>query len=41
MDPRISVSWCKDKEVPIERIFPRTLRSKFAWAMLVEPTWQF
>ena len=36
MDPRISVSWCKDKEVPIERIFPKTLRSKFLWAMQIE-----
>ena len=21
MDPRISISWCKEKEVPIERVF--------------------
>jgi DNA topoisomerase-1 len=21
MDPRITISWCKNKEVPIERIF--------------------
>jgi len=41
MDPRISISWCKDKEVPIEKIFPKTLRSKFFWAMQIEPTWQF
>lgn len=41
MDPRISVSWCKNKEVPIEKVFPKTLRSKFLWAMQIEPTWQF
>ena len=39
MDPRITISWCKQKEVPIEKVFPKTLRSKFAWAMDNEPTW--
>lgn len=37
MDPRITISWCKRKEVPIERIFAAGLRSKFAWAMGNEP----
>ena len=37
MDPRITISWCKNMEVPIEKIFPKTLRSKFAWAMSIEP----
>ena len=37
MDPRITISWCKRNEVPIEKIFPKTLRSKFAWAMNCEP----
>jgi len=41
MDPRITISWCKKKEVPIEKIFPKTLRSKFAWAMNNEPLWKF
>jgi len=41
MDPRITISWCKDREVPIEKIFQKTLRSKFSWAMHIEPTWQF
>lgn len=40
-DPRISVAWCKRCEVPIERIFPRTLRDKFVWSMPVEPNWLF
>ena len=39
MDPRITISWCKSKEVPIEKIFPSTLRSKFAWAMSIEPNY--
>ena len=26
MDPRITISWCKRKEVPIEKIFSKTLR---------------
>lgn len=41
MDPRITVAWCKKDEVPIERVFPKTLRAKFIWAMYVEPAWQF
>ena len=40
-DPRISVSWCKRNSVPIERIFSKELRSKFTWAMVIEPTWRF
>ena len=40
-DPRISVAWCKRSEVPIERIFPKTLRDKFVWALSVPPDWQF
>jgi DNA topoisomerase-1 len=31
MDPRISVAWCKRNEVPIEKIFSKTLRDKFNW----------
>lgn len=41
MDPRITISWCKAKEVPIEKIFPKTLRSKFSWAMGNTPDWKF
>ena len=41
MDPRITVAWCKSNEVPIEKIFPKTLRSKFMWAMYTEPQWEF
>jgi DNA topoisomerase I len=25
-DPRISVAWCKNNEVPIEKVFPKALR---------------
>ena len=41
MDPRITVAWCKSQEVPIEKIFPKALRSKFIWAMYTEPSWEF
>lgn len=41
MDPRISVAWCKRCEVPIDKIFSRTLRDKFNWAMAVPPGWLF
>jgi DNA topoisomerase-1 len=41
MDPRITVAWCKSKEVPIEKIFNKSLLSKFPWAMEVESSWRF
>ena len=41
MDPRISVAWCKRNEVPIEKVFSKTLRDKFNWAMAVPPDWEF
>lgn len=41
MDPRISVAWCKRCEVPIDKIFAKTLRDKFNWAMAVDLTWKF
>ncbi|KAF3792425.1 DNA topoisomerase 1 [Nymphaea thermarum] len=41
MDPRISVAWCKRNEVPIEKIFNKSLLAKFAWAMDVEPDYSF
>jgi len=40
-DPRITVKWCKENEVPIEKVFPRTVRSKFPWAMYTELDWAF
>uniref|UniRef100_A0A3P8X5Z6 DNA topoisomerase I n=1 Tax=Cynoglossus semilaevis TaxID=244447 RepID=A0A3P8X5Z6_CYNSE len=33
LDPRISVAWCKNMGVPIEKIYNKTHRDKFAWAI--------
>jgi DNA topoisomerase-1 len=41
MDPRITVAWCKRNEVPIEKVFSKTLRDKFNWAAVVPPDWEF
>lgn len=41
IDPRISVSWCKKYDVPIDKIFNKTLREKFKWAMEVDKKWKF
>ncbi|GFR41105.1 hypothetical protein Agub_g1750 [Astrephomene gubernaculifera] len=41
MDPRITVAWCKRNDVPIEKIFNKSLLGKFNWAMDVEPTFRF
>ncbi|GAB4826222.1 hypothetical protein Ancab_009087 [Ancistrocladus abbreviatus] len=41
LDPRITVAWCKRNEVPIEKVFNKSLLAKFAWAMDAEPTFRF
>ncbi|GLC44374.1 DNA topoisomerase 1 [Pleodorina starrii] len=41
MDPRITIAWCKRNEVPIEKIFNKSLLGKFNWAMDVEPSFRF
>lgn len=41
MDPRISVAWCKKVDLAIERVFPRTVRTKFPWAMHFKSTYVF
>lgn len=41
LDPRITVAWCKRNEVPMEKIFNRSLLNKFLWAMDVEPSFRF
>ncbi|XP_006639584.2 DNA topoisomerase 1 isoform X1 [Lepisosteus oculatus] len=33
LDPRISVAWCKKWGVPVEKIYNKTQREKFAWAI--------
>nr|XP_002187114.5 DNA topoisomerase I, mitochondrial [Taeniopygia guttata] len=33
LDPRITVAWCKKFGIPIERIYNKTQREKFAWAI--------
>ncbi|CAF0777343.1 unnamed protein product [Adineta steineri] len=33
LDPRISVAWCKKWSVPIEKIYSKTQRDKFRWAI--------
>ncbi|KAJ4708159.1 DNA topoisomerase 1-like [Melia azedarach] len=41
LDPRITVAWCKRHEVPIEKIFNKSLLAKFTWAMDVDPEFRF
>ncbi|XP_078254522.1 DNA topoisomerase 1-like isoform X2 [Rhinoraja longicauda] len=33
LDPRITVAWCKKWDIPIEKIYNKTQRDKFAWAI--------
>ncbi|KAF8910341.1 hypothetical protein CPB85DRAFT_1305525 [Mucidula mucida] len=41
LDPRITAAWCKTNDVPIEKLFSKTLVTKFPWAMEVEDDWKF
>ncbi|RWS21773.1 DNA topoisomerase 1-like protein, partial [Leptotrombidium deliense] len=42
LDPRISVAWCKKYDVPIEKIFNKTQRDKFRWAIeMVDADYEF
>ncbi|CAG8656449.1 1839_t:CDS:10, partial [Dentiscutata erythropus] len=42
IDPRISAAWCLKYKVPYEKIFNKSLRDKFKWAMdVVDADWEF
>jgi DNA topoisomerase-1 len=42
IDPRLTVVFCKKFNVPIEKLFSKTLREKFDWAIKsVDETWEF
>ncbi|XP_077081064.1 DNA topoisomerase I, mitochondrial isoform X3 [Siphateles boraxobius] len=42
LDPRISVAWCKKWGVSIEKIYNKTQREKFAWAIdMAEEDFEF
>jgi len=41
IDPRISAAWCYKYDVPIDKIFNKSLRDKFKWAMEVDKDWEF
>ncbi|KAF9364855.1 DNA topoisomerase 1 [Mortierella sp. NVP85] len=41
IDPRISAAWCQKHDVPLEKVFTKTLRDKFKWAMTVDADWEF
>lgn len=33
LDPRISISWCQRNDVPVDKIYSKTQREKFQWAI--------
>ena len=41
LDPRVSVAWCKANEVPIEKVFNKSLLNKFSWAMEEDSKFRF
>merc|ERR1712224_963125 len=41
LDPRITVAWCKKHDVPLAKVFNKSLLQKFPWAMDVPGEWRF
>lgn len=42
LDPRISIGWCKKWDVPVEKIYSKTQREKFRWAIdMTTPDYHF
>lgn len=41
IDPRITAAWAKKVNLPIEKLFSKSLRDKFPWAMDVSADWEF
>ncbi|XP_062402979.1 DNA topoisomerase 1 isoform X2 [Sardina pilchardus] len=42
LDPRISVAWCKNLDVPLDKVYNKSQRDKFAWAVhMTEKDFQF
>ena len=41
LDPRITIAWCKEHDVPPPTVYTKALVEKFNWAMDVEPSFDF
>lgn len=41
IDPRITIAFMKKYNVPIDKIFSKTLQDKFKWALDTDPDYQF
>ncbi|KAH9809408.1 hypothetical protein DFH28DRAFT_989866 [Melampsora americana] len=41
IDPRLTYAWCRRNDVPVERMFTKTLREKFTWAASTPGDWKF
>jgi len=42
LDPRISIAWCKRNDVPNDKIYSKTQREKFQWAIdMTEEDFEF
>ena len=41
IDPRITISWAKKTQTPIEKLYTPAIRSKFVWAMDTKSDWKF
>lgn len=42
LDPRITIGWCKKFDVPVDKVYNKTQRDKFAWAIaMADEEFQF
>ena len=41
IDPRITVAFLKKHNIPVDKIFPKTLQEKFKWAFDIDESYRF
>ncbi|GAA6002945.1 hypothetical protein JCM10207_001912 [Rhodosporidiobolus poonsookiae] len=41
IDPRISYAWCKEHDVPVSKVFSKTLTDKFSWCAATPADFQW
>lgn len=41
IDPRITIAFLKKNNIPVEKIFSKSLQNKFHWAFIVDENYQF
>ncbi|KAF9093472.1 DNA topoisomerase 1 [Mortierella sp. AD031] len=41
VDPRITIFWFRENDIPLELVFSKALLAKFAWALEIDDDWEY